>query len=202
MKKIFNSIFALSAMLGLMVACEEPTIDENGDGPSIAETPFSAVSVTAENVTVDGVIEGTSVTFTFEKNVEVTAAELDITMNEGWKLTYPTDPKAYDMTASDIDLYFEAEDGSKATYDVTVNFDTNPIADASKIKVGSYETSVNAATNEIVVKWDSSMDFNTFSTSSSVSWSFDLQNSINSAARFTRSPNTSISILLSSSDFM
>ena len=160
MKKIFNSIFALSAMLGLMVACEEPTIDENGDGPSIAETPFSAVSVTAENVTVDGVIEGTSVTFTFEKNVEVTAAELDITMNEGWKLTYPTDPKAYDMTASDIDLYFEAEDGSKATYDVTVNFDTNPIADASKIKVGSYETSVNAATNEIVVKWDSSMDFN------------------------------------------
>ena len=123
-------------MLGLTVACSKPAIDENGGGTTIAETPFSAVSVTAEDVTVDGVIAGTSVTFTFEKNVDVTAAELNITMNEGWTLTYPTDPKAYDMTASDIDLYFEAVDGSKMTYDVTVNFDTNPIADASKIKVG------------------------------------------------------------------
>ena len=160
MKRIFNSIFVLSTMLGLTVACSKPAIDENGGGTTIAETPFSAVSVTAEDVTVDGVIAGTSVTFTFEKNVDVTAAELDITMNEGWTLTYPTDPKAYDMTASDIDLYFEAVDGSKMTYDVTVNFDTNPIADASKIKVGSFATTVNAATNEIIAEWDSSMDFN------------------------------------------
>lgn len=160
MKKIFNSIFALSTMLGLTVACQKTAINENGGGTSIAETPFSAVSVTAGDVTVDGVIEGTCVTFTFEKNVDVTATRLDLTMNEGWTLTYPTNPKAYDMTADDIDFYFEASDGKKVTYDVTVNFDTNPIADASKIKAGSYATSVNAATNEIVVKWDSSMDFN------------------------------------------
>ena len=68
MKRIFNSIFVLSTMLGLTVACSKPAIDENGGGTTIAETPFSAVSVTAEDVTVDGVIAGTSVTFTFEKN--------------------------------------------------------------------------------------------------------------------------------------
>ena len=157
--------FFLSALcvltLGMLASCkkaeQEPTPGKDPE-PTYAEKPFEKVSLQAEGETVEGVVTDLSIAFKFEKAENFTQAKLIITVNEGWKLVYPTDPDNYDVS-SDPDLYFTDPEGKKHHYTVTITSNALPIVDGSKVSVeGGYAISYNVAAKAFVITYQEGMD--------------------------------------------
>ena len=155
-------LLVLFAILGitLCVSCSDDDDKENGDdgGGTTATTPFSSVKVEADGETVTGSVDGTTITFAFDRAENFSSCRLMVELNTGWQLTYPTDVDDYDMS-DDPDLYFKGPDGSKPKYKVVVTSNALPIIDASKITVeGGYALEINNATKEMVITYDANMD--------------------------------------------
>ena len=119
-------LLVLFAILGitLCVSCSDDDDKENGDdgGGTTATTPFSSVKVEADGETVTGSVDGTTITFAFDRAENFSSCRLMVELNTGWQLTYPTDVDDYDMS-DDPDLYFKGPDGSKPKYKVVVSSD-------------------------------------------------------------------------------
>ena len=155
-------LLVLFAILGitLCVSCSDDDDKENGDdgGGTTATTPFSSVKVEADGETVTGSVDGTTITFAFDRAENFSSCRLMVELNTGWQLTYPTDVDDYDMS-DDPDLYFKGPDGSKPKYKGVVTSNALPIIDASKITVeGGYALEINNATKEMVITYDANMD--------------------------------------------
>ena len=159
LKKMLLVLFAILGIT-LCVSCSDDDDKENGDdgGGTTATTPFSSVKVEADGETVTGSVDGTTITFAFDRAENFSSCRLMVELNTGWQLTYPTDVDDYDMS-DDPDLYFKGPDGSKPKYKVVVTSNALPIIDASKITVeGGYALEINNATKEMVITYDANMD--------------------------------------------
>lgn len=159
LKKMLLVLFAILGIT-LCVSCSDDDDKENGDdgGGTTATTPFSSVKVEADGETVTGSVDGTTITFAFDRAENFSSCRLMVELNTGWQLTYPTDVDDYDMS-DDPDLYFKGSDGSKPKYKVVVTSNALPIIDASKITVeGGYALEINNATKEMVITYDANMD--------------------------------------------
>ena len=133
----------LGIMLGVSCSDSDDEMGDEGDGGTTATTPFKSVQVEADGEKVQGAVDGTTITFAFDRAENFSGCKLTVEVNTGYQLTYPTDVNSYDMT-DDPDLYFKGPDGKTVKYKVIVTSNALPIVDSSKITVdGGYKLTVN-----------------------------------------------------------
>lgn len=143
MKHRILSIAAIFAVFATLMSCEEKT-------PEVvySEVPFETISITAGDETVDGVISGTNVTFSFAAVEDFTACSINFEVNEGWVCTWPTDPANVDLTVDEnLVLQFTSPKNAIVKYYISFTSNSLPIADASKIKVAGDPAAVVEVNN-------------------------------------------------------
>lgn len=153
-KKSFGAL-ALVVLSFIGLSCEEKPV-----GPVIAQVPFSSIAVDVDGEHVEGVVDGETITFTIKKALDLTNGTLSVEINEGWEMTYPSSLTGYDLTAEDIDLYFQDLNKNRVSYAVVVVSESNPVSDPSKITSGELKVNTNIANSEIVITWTSELAFN------------------------------------------
>lgn len=143
MKHRILSIAAIFAVFATLMSCQEKT-------PEVvySEVPFETISITAGDETVDGVISGTNVTFSFAAVEDFTACSINFEVNEGWVCTWPTDPANVDLTVDEnLVLQFTSPKNAIVKYYISFTSNSLPIADASKIKVAGDPAAVVEVNN-------------------------------------------------------
>ena len=143
MKHRILSIAAIFAVFATLMSCQEKT-------PEVvySEVPFETISITAGDETVDGVISGTNVTFSFAAVEDFTACSINFEVNEGWVCTWPTDPTNVDLTVDEnLVLQFTSPKNAIVKYYISFTSNSLPIADASKIKVAGDPAAVVEVNN-------------------------------------------------------
>lgn len=143
MKHRILSIAAIFAVFATLMSCQEKT-------PEVvySEVPFETISITAGDETVDGVISGTNVTFSFAAVEDFTACSINFEVNEGWVCTWPTDPANVDLTVDEnLVLQFTSPKNAIVKYYISFTSNSLPIADASKIKVKGDDAAVVEVNN-------------------------------------------------------
>lgn len=143
MKHRILSIAAIFAVFATLMSCQEKT-------PEVvySEVPFETISITAGDETVDGVISGTNVTFSFAAVEDFTACSINFEVNEGWTCTWPTDPTNVDLTVDEnLVLQFTSPQNAIVKYYISFTSNSLPIADASKIKVAGDPAAVVEVNN-------------------------------------------------------
>ena len=143
MKHRILSIAAIFAVFATLMSCQEKT-------PEVvySEVPFETISITAGDETVDGVISGTNVTFSFAAVEDFTACSINFEVNEGWVCTWPTDPTNVDLTVDEnLVLQFTSPKNAIVKYYISFTSNSLPIADASKIKVKGDDAAVVEVNN-------------------------------------------------------
>lgn len=143
MKHRILSIAAIFAVFATLMSCQEKT-------PEVvySEVPFETISITAGDETVDGVIIGTNVTFSFAAVEDFTACSINFEVNEGWVCTWPTDPANVDLTVDEnLVLQFTSPKNAIVKYYISFTSNSLPIADASKIKVAGDPAAVVEVNN-------------------------------------------------------
>lgn len=143
MKHRIFSIAAIFAVFATLMSCQEKT-------PEVvySEVPFETISITAGDETVDGVISGTNVTFSFAAVEDFTACSINFEVNEGWVCTWPTDPANVDLTVDEnLVLQFTSPKNAIVKYYISFTSNSLPIADASKIKVKGDDAAVVEVNN-------------------------------------------------------
>lgn len=153
LKNLFLSALCVIS-LGMLASCTEKA----PEAPVYSDKPFDTISLEADGETVEGVVSGTAVSFSFTTAENFTAARLILTVNDGWNLVFPADPDNYDVS-TDPNIYFTDPEGKKVQYTVTITSNALPIVDGSKITVeGGYALSYNVATKAFVITYDKGMD--------------------------------------------
>lgn len=143
MKHRILSIAAIFAVFATLMSCQEKT-------PEVvySEVPFETISITAGDETVDGVISGTNVTFSFAAVEDFTACSINFEVNEGWVCTWPTDPANVDLTVDEnLVLQFTSPKNAIVKYYISFTSNSLPIADPSKIKVKGDDAAVVEVNN-------------------------------------------------------
>ena len=143
MKHRILSIAAIFAVFATLMSCQEKT-------PEVvySEVPFETISITAGDETVDGVISGPNVTFSFAAVEDFTACSINFEVNEGWVCTWPTDPTNVDLTVDEnLVLQFTSPKNAIVKYYISFTSNSLPIADASKIKVAGDPAAVVEVNN-------------------------------------------------------
>lgn len=143
MKHRILSIAAIFAVFATLMSCQEKT-------PEVvySEVPFETISITAGDETVDGVISGTNVTFSFAAVEDFTVCSINFEVNEGWVCTWPTDPANVDLTVDEnLVLQFTSPKNAIVKYYISFTSNSLPIADASKIKVAGDPAAVVEVNN-------------------------------------------------------
>jgi len=143
MKHRILSIAAIFAVFATLMSCQEKT-------PEVvySEVPFETISITAGDETVDGVISGSNVTFSFAAVEDFTACSINFEVNEGWVCTWPTDPANVDLTVDEnLVLQFTSPKNAIVKYYISFTSNSLPIADASKIKVAGDPAAVVEVNN-------------------------------------------------------
>ena len=143
MKHRILSIAAIFAVFATLMSCQEKT-------PEVvySEVPFETISITAGDETVDGVISGTNVTFSFAAVEDFTDCSINFEVNEGWVCTWPTDPTNVDLTVDEnLVLQFTSPKNAIVKYYISFTSNSLPIADASKIKVAGDPAAVVEVNN-------------------------------------------------------
>lgn len=143
MKHRILSIAAIFAVFATLMSCQEKT-------PEVvySEVPFETISITAGDETVDGVISGTNVTFSFAAVEDFTACSINFEVNEGWVCTWPTDPANVDLTVDEnLVIQFTSPKNAIVKYYISFTSNSLPIADASKIKVAGDPAAVVEVNN-------------------------------------------------------
>lgn len=154
-KLAFPAIIA--ATLTMSVSCEKTPSDGPGKGGYAAE-PFSRISVTADGETVDGVADHQALTilFAFDKAENFSGSRLDVALNDGYTLSWPSDPSDYEAGE---DIYFKSQDKKNVIYSVAVTSSALPVADASKITVeGGYPIIFSPSAKEFIITYQAGMD--------------------------------------------
>ena len=153
LKNLFLSALCVIS-LGMLSSCTEKA----PEAPVYSDKPFDTISLEADGETVEGVVSGTAVSFSFTTAENFTAARLILTVNDGWKLVFPADPDNYDVS-TDPNIYFTDPEGKKVQYTVTITSNALPIVDGSKITVeGGYALTYNVATKAFVITYADGMD--------------------------------------------
>lgn len=153
LKNLFLSALCVIS-LGMLASCTEKA----PEAPVYSDKPFDTISLEADGETVEGVVSGTAVSFSFTTAENFTAARLILTVNDGWNLVFPADPDNYDVS-TDPNIYFTDPEGKKVQYTVTITSNALPIVDGSKITVeGGYALTYNVATKAFVITYADGMD--------------------------------------------
>lgn len=153
LKNLFMSALCVIS-LGMLSSCTEKA----PEAPVYSDKPFDTISLEADGETVEGVVSGTAVSFSFTTAENFTAARLILTVNDGWNLVFPADPDNYDVS-TDPNIYFTDPEGKKVQYTVTITSNALPIVDGSKITVeGGYALTYNVATKAFVITYADGMD--------------------------------------------
>ena len=130
-KSLFNIAAAFSAVAVLFASC-----DPNEEKVSYSDVPFDAVTLTAGEETVDGVISGSNVSFSFDEVEDFTACTIGLTVNDGWTCTWPTSLENVDLTVDEnLVLQFTSPQNAIVKYFISFVSNSLPIADPAKIKV-------------------------------------------------------------------
>ena len=130
-KSLFNIAAAFSAVAVLFASC-----DPNEEKVSYSDVPFDAVTLTAGEETVDGVISGSNVSFSFDQVEDFTACTIGLTVNDGWTCTWPTSLENVDLTVDEnLVLQFTSPQNAIVKYFISFVSNSLPIADPAKIKV-------------------------------------------------------------------
>lgn len=153
---------ACAALLGLLLgtACSETpdNVEETHRGVA-----FSSLTVTANNgetVTATTVDEK-NLSLAFDTADEFDRCSIHVATNPGYSLVYPEDPNNFDLAASPV-IHFLNPQGRIIKYWLSVQSNSLPVIDASKIKVeGSTTTddiTLSSATKTLTVNYALGMD--------------------------------------------
>ena len=131
MKKTLLTIAAAFAVL--FTSCQP-----SDDKVVYSDVPFDAVSITSGDETVDGVISGNNISFSFADVEDFTSCSINFEINKGWTCTWPEDLTDVDLTVDDnLVLQFTSPENAIVKYFISFTSNSLPILDASKIKVKS-----------------------------------------------------------------
>ena len=149
--------FAVLAGMFLLGCEKEP---ENQEGQTTSDVPFTSVTFTIGDETVEGVVsDDRTITIQFENVEDFTKASMTIELNPGYTLTYPTDLDNVNLAEAPV-LNFRAPDNSIIKYNLVIRSYALVIADAAKIQVNSLEPGVGVtfdnAAKQIVITFDKS----------------------------------------------
>ena len=156
---LISTLLVLPVILIVSACSETPdNIEETYRG-----TAFSALSVTANNgetVTATTVDEK-NLSLVFNTADEFDKCSLTLEINPGYQLTYPEDPKNFNLADSPV-IHFLNPQGRVVKYWLSVRSNSLPVIDASKIKIeGSTTTNdvtLSSATKTLTVNYALGMD--------------------------------------------
>ena len=136
---LISTLLVLPVILIVSACSETPdNIEETYRG-----TAFSALSVTANNgetVTATTVDEK-NLSLVFNTADEFDKCSLTLEINPGYQLTYPEDPKNFNLADSPV-IHFLNPQGRVVKYWLSVRSNSLPVIDASKIKIEGSTTNL------------------------------------------------------------
>lgn len=108
------------------------------------ENPIASISVTVAGETVEGVVDDANrnVKFVFNEAESFSSCDIEIKVNEGWELTYPTTLTGVDLQSTPT-LNFKSPEAAVVKYGVTFSSNAFPILDATKIQVEGLQPGEN-----------------------------------------------------------
>lgn len=122
------SVFAVA--LSLLSSCAE----HNEYYYTDQTCPIQSISVTVQGEEVAGTVEGHTVSLFYESADDFTAASIDLSVTDGYTLTFPEDLSVVDLT-SDAVLIFKTPEGQVKKYFFDLGYAKSMIIDPSKIRV-------------------------------------------------------------------
>lgn len=142
--------------IGIMI-CSSSCTDENEKDEQ--SQPFKSVFVTVDNERVQAeVVDGKHLSLSFETAENFSEAKLDIALNDGYELIFPTDKNKADMANYPV-LNFRAPDNRIVKYWFNIFSKAFPIVDETKIGVLGLpnDITVQNSTKEVLVNFNKSL---------------------------------------------
>ena len=137
--------------------CSSSCTDENEKDEQ--SQPFKSVFVTVDNERVQAeVVDGKHLSLSFETAENFSEAKLDIALNDGYELIFPTDINKADMANYPV-LNFRAPDNRIVKYWFNIFSKAFPIVDETKIGVLGLpnDITVQNSTKEVLVNFNKSL---------------------------------------------
>ena len=142
--------------IGMMI-CSSSCTDENEKNDQ--NQPFKSVSVEVDKEKVLAeVVDGKYLSLSFETAENFSEAKLDIELNDGYELIFPTDINKADLANYPV-LNFRAPDHRIVKYWFNIFSKAFPIVDETKIGVLGLPNSVTVqnSTKEVLVNFNKSL---------------------------------------------
>lgn len=123
-----------------------------------AKVPFKSISLTCDGETTQGVlIDAQNIRFTFKEAEDFTSATISVDLNEGFRMTYPTELTDVDLAATPV---FNFADSQNRVTKYYVKFSSNafPIIDETRIQIEGLEPgeaiSLDNTSKTLTIKYD------------------------------------------------
>ncbi len=146
----FAKIFAALMFVFVAVGCEEEKQPE-----PVYDHPFTKVSFTIGDETVEGAVDAKIITAAFNETDDFSDVKIVLELNPGFTVTFPTDLDHANLKETPA-LNFADKNGAELKYRVNCTSNAFPLKDIKKVKINELEAGANLTLNqyEIAVKME------------------------------------------------